>query len=125
MTALEFSMREEGTTVTVSVTGELDIATRPAFETYLDEILGAGPGQVILDVSGLCFIDAAGLGALASLRSRAGHQHMPLLLTGVSARMLQLIGIVGLTDHILVPPYPRPAMTRPPAPSGRVLQGGP
>jgi len=101
MTALEFSMREEGATVTVSVTGELDIVSRPAFGTYLDEIIGAGPGKVIVDVSGLCFIDAAGLGALVSLRSRASHKHIPLVFTGVPARMLQLIRIVGLTDHIL------------------------
>lgn len=87
-----------------SVIGELDIVARPAFEAYLEEILSAGPGQIIVDLSGLSFIDASGLGALASLHSRTGHQQMPLLLTGVPARILQLIKIVGLNNHLPVSP---------------------
>ena len=104
MVVLDFSTREEDTAVTVSVTGELDIVTRPVFDIYLEVILSGGPGQIIVDLSGLSFIDASGLGALATLYSRAGYEQMPVLLTGVPARILQLIKIVGLNNHIPVSP---------------------
>jgi anti-sigma B factor antagonist len=104
MTVLKFSARKDGTAVTVSITGELDIATRPAFETYLGKILSAEPSLIIMDLSGLSFIDANGLGALVSLHSRARHRQISLLLTGVPARILRLIEVAGLNNHIPVSP---------------------
>src|ERR1700753_874795 len=93
---LSFSKREKGRAVTVEVAGELDIATRLAFEAYLDEVLGAGPGEVIVDLSRLSFVDASGLRALVLLRSRAARQQTPVLITGVSVRTRRILKIVGL-----------------------------
>ena len=90
--------------MTVTVSGELDIATRAAFEGYLEEVLQAGPGQVIVDLSRLSFVDAGGLRALVSLRSRADRQRTPLLLTGVSLRTLRILKIVGLDGQIAIAP---------------------
>jgi anti-sigma B factor antagonist len=66
-------------TVTVSVSGELDIAT--------------------IDV--LSFIDAAGLGALVALRGQARLHCTELLLAGVPAPMARLLRITGLDGHFL------------------------
>jgi anti-sigma B factor antagonist len=101
---LSFSKREKGTAVTVSVAGELDIATRLTFEAYLDEVLSAGPGEIIIDLSRLSFVDAGGLRALVALRARAERQQTPLVLTGVSVRTLRILKIAGLDGHLPIAP---------------------
>ncbi len=101
---LSLSKREKGTAVTVVVSGELDIATRLDFELYLENILSAAPGQLIVDLSRLSFVDAGGLRALVSLRSRAECQQTPVLLAGVSARTLRILKIVGLDGQLPISP---------------------
>ena len=83
-------------TVTVTVAGELDVDTSPALKDYLDEVLFAGPGRVIIGLSQCSFIDAGGLGILVTARNRAQLQHTTLWLGGVPAAMLRLMKLVEL-----------------------------
>ena len=55
-------------TVTVSLEGELDLATAPALSQRLASILAQQPRQLVLDVAHLAFIDCAGLAPI--LRAR-------------------------------------------------------
>ena len=55
--------------VRVTLTGELDVATAPRLADALDEV--AEPTtRVILDMSGLTFMDSSGLQAIVSARAR-------------------------------------------------------
>ena len=99
MAKLRLSSRKHDGIVTVTVAGELDIATTPDLKSYLRQILVAGPGQVIIDFSGVSLIDAAGLGALVILRKRAERQHTALLLADVPASMLRLMILTNLDSH--------------------------
>jgi anti-sigma B factor antagonist len=105
-------------TVTVTVAGELDVATSPDLRSYLDKILLAGPGQVIIHLSNCSFIDAGGLGTLVSLKNRAKLQHTALLLGGVPARMLRLMKLVELDSRFdfLPPPAAESAGAEPSLP---------
>ena len=107
MTTLSVSVRERrdgtsgaygvsGESVTVAVIGELDIATVPRFTARMGEFLRRGrPGELVLDLSGLAFIDAGGLRALTELRARVERQGAVLVLDGVPPQMLRLMRIIG------------------------------
>jgi anti-anti-sigma factor len=99
MARLRLSTRKHDGTVTVTVAGELDIATTPELRSYLDKVLLARPGQVIIHLSGVSFIDAGGLGTLVTFKNRAARQHTALLLAGVPAAMLRLMELTKLDSR--------------------------
>jgi anti-sigma B factor antagonist len=99
MTMLHLSTRRYEGTVTVTVAGELDIATAPDLKSYMHKILLAGPGRVVINLSEVSFVGAAGLGTFVALRVLAERQHTALLLAGVPASMLRLMRLTRLDDQ--------------------------
>ncbi|HTU76252.1 MAG TPA: STAS domain-containing protein [Trebonia sp.] len=106
MTSLSMSVRERraralpsgasAQSVTVAVIGELDIATVPRFSARIEELVRRGHlRELVLDLSGLEFIDAGGLRALTELRSRIEQQGAILILDGVPAQMRRLMLLIG------------------------------
>ena len=106
MTSLSVSVRERddrvlpsgasAQSVTVAVIGELDIATVPRFTARMGELARRGHlRELVLDLSGLTFIDAGGLRALTELRSRIELGDAILILDGVPAQMRRLMRIIG------------------------------
>jgi anti-sigma B factor antagonist len=57
-------------TAVVSVMGELDRATVPAFDRALLDVTEAETGEVIVDLTGCSFLDSSGLRALVATRER-------------------------------------------------------
>jgi anti-anti-sigma factor len=83
----------------VSVTGELDIATAEHAYSYIIEVIdGRSRGQapVTVDLSGVTFCDASGLGALARLARHARAAGRQLRLTSARPSVLKIIRITGL-----------------------------
>jgi anti-sigma B factor antagonist len=107
MTTLTVSVRERrdgtsgasgapGESVTVAIIGELDIATVPKFTARMGDLVRRDSlRELILDLSGLAFIDAGGLRALTQLRSRIEQQGAVLVLDGVPPQMRRLMRIIG------------------------------
>ncbi|HEX4811453.1 MAG TPA: STAS domain-containing protein [Nonomuraea sp.] len=93
--------RHDGT-VTVTVSGELDIATTELLRGRLLWLLQeSGRAQaVVLDLRRLSFIDAAGLGVLVALHDQARRRRTPLRLTGVPPAMRRLLRVTGLDAHL-------------------------
>lgn len=80
----------------VTVTGELDIATAEQAYSYISGVIDGWPTPVSVDVGGVTFCDASGLGVLAKVARharQAGHQ-----LSLISARpsLLKIMRITGL-----------------------------
>jgi anti-sigma B factor antagonist len=73
--------------LTLAITGELDVATAPHLATLLDGYVRGGLRRLVMDVSGVTFIDATGLHALNALRIQAALQHTTVVLAGVPPRM--------------------------------------
>jgi anti-sigma B factor antagonist len=94
---LELSCRadEDGTQV-VSVTGELDIATAEQAYAYISEIIDGRPASVSVDLSGLTFCDASGLGVLAKIARHARQAGRQLRLTAARPSLLRIMRITGL-----------------------------
>ena len=86
---------ETGSQLVVRVAGEIDIATAEQLQASLDEALKLD-GPLVVDMSGVTFIDGSGLKALlrvaASLNGRG-----PLALIN-APHVLRLLELAGLTD---------------------------
>ena len=80
----------------VSVTGELDIATAEQAYSYLSEVIDGRLAPVTVDLSGLTFCDASGLGALARAARYARQKGRQLMLTSARPSLLKIMRITGL-----------------------------
>jgi len=80
----------------VSVTGELDIATAEQAYSYLSEVIDGRPAPVTVDLSGLTFCDASGLGVLARVARHARQAGRQLMLTSARPSLLKIMRITGL-----------------------------
>ena len=90
----------EGTdAVVISVAGEVDLATAPELERSLGETLGRpGVTSVRVDMSGVEFMDSAGLRVLATALGTAAENKQTFGLKDPSARVYRIIEIAGLAD---------------------------
>ena len=88
----------EGTGFALSLYGELDVATAPVLEKQIKRLQWAGAASIVIDLSGLDFIDSSGLHALmlAARRAPAGqlsllrgprNVHRTFELTGLDAQL--------------------------------------
>jgi anti-anti-sigma factor len=80
----------------VSVAGELDIATAEQAYSYISEVIDERPAPVTVDLSGLTFCDASGLGALARVARHAREAGRQLVLTSARPSLVKIMRITGL-----------------------------
>ncbi|MGI5166704.1 STAS domain-containing protein [Spirillospora sp. CA-253888] len=129
---LQLTARNTDTTLTITVTGDLDFATAPNLLTYHDSVLtqlarhptgnegGGRDGKrpverLVLDTGNITFIDAYGLGVLITCRNRARDHRLPLHLTAVPACLHRLLTITGL-HHLTTDPNPDQGFSAGPSP---------
>ena len=87
---------------TVTFAGELDYASADYACDYVRGVIDAHSGQVLLDVAGLSFCDACGLGALARMSRHAGQAGSSLHLVAPPPLLMKIIRITGLEDKLPV-----------------------
>ncbi|MFI6077818.1 STAS domain-containing protein [Actinoplanes sp. NPDC051343] len=80
--------------------GEVDMATMAAFERTLESGLGTDR-DLVVDLSELTFIDAAGLRALAAAACRVRQDGRRLTLARPNRNLGRLLRLVGLGDLIV------------------------
>lgn len=66
-------------TTRVTVTGELDMATRPRLDAALDRALADGPRRLVVDLLGVGFCGVTGVAALGQLRMRCAEAGIDLV----------------------------------------------
>jgi anti-sigma B factor antagonist len=89
----------------VSVTGELDIATAEQAYSYISEVIDRRSAPITVDLSGLTFCDASGLGALARIARHAREAGRQLMLASARPSLVKIIRITGL-DRVFPELYP-------------------
>jgi anti-sigma B factor antagonist len=94
---LELSCRtgEDGHQV-VTVTGELDIATAEQAYSYISGVIDGWPTPVSVDLCGVTFCDASGLGMLAKAARHARQAGRQLSLISARPSLLKIMRITGL-----------------------------
>ena len=108
----EFDVEAEqrGGTRVVTVRGEVDVATAPTLGEALDAALDEGSGPVVVDLSGVTFIDSTGLGVLIAVRKRCLDSGRELRVVVSDPRILKVFEITGLDDLFAIHPALDPAL---------------
>jgi anti-anti-sigma factor len=91
--------RPGGRAVVVSARGELDMLSVPELEGLLGE--AAGPGvEVILDVSGLEFIDSTGVHLVLRVYADSSRDGWDFSIRGARAEVMRAFELTGLADRL-------------------------
>jgi anti-anti-sigma factor len=97
---LRVSAQDGPTGLVLRLTGDLDSISAPDLIGLSAPLIGLSPGDVRLDLSGVDFLDAAGMRSLLSLhtlvRARAGR----LALAGVPPFVRRILDAEGLSDLV-------------------------
>ncbi|WP_410565416.1 STAS domain-containing protein [Amycolatopsis sp. cmx-4-61] len=91
-------------TLRVTVTGEIDMATRSRFDAELDRAVAAAPHRLVVDLLGVAFCGVTGMASLGRLRARCAEAGIDLVLkpSPVVRRALDLAAVAplfGLEDR--------------------------
>jgi anti-sigma B factor antagonist len=86
----------EGSRVTVTVTGELDLHSSTILGDRLAEL--SDVTDIELDAGGVSFIDSAGLRALLMASKAAGDRGSELRVVVLSDQMARVVEIAGVTE---------------------------
>ncbi|RCV49540.1 STAS domain-containing protein [Marinitenerispora sediminis] len=87
--------------------GELDVATADALTEGITAAVERSGGEVTVDLSGITFCDAAGLGALVRAANRTEPVGARLILRAPTARLARLLDVTGLARRFPVTPARR------------------
>lgn len=79
----------------LAISGEVDVYSAPAFRERIFQMLASDPSLVI-DLTGLSFIDSTGLGVLVAGRNRALEHGGAVAFVCTQDRVLKLLRITGL-----------------------------
>jgi anti-anti-sigma factor len=94
---LKIRTTRDGNTATVAAAGEIDLST-------VDELRSAVTGaaddvqELLLDLTGIEFIDSAGLGGLLELRSTLRRRNVTLQISADDGPVRQAMEITGLSE---------------------------
>ena len=98
--------------VTLTLTGEFDLASEKAFTATMTVIEATNPRQIVVNVQELAFMDATGAKGLLEAHRRAAGAHSFAVLNG-SGPAHRLIQLVGLDELLLMVDRPSELPGRP------------
>ena len=84
----------------ITLEGELDPATAPVLDQTIDQLLGDGATELVIDMAGLSFVDSSGLRSLISAHKRLAPN--PLRLQRPTPFARQLLAITGLDQQFVI-----------------------
>jgi anti-anti-sigma factor len=99
---LTLSVRPAGDGIIVAVSGEVDVCTEDLLQRVLLRIMRERSARIFLDVSGVSFMDCAGLRALLTTRRRAELRGGCMRLIATSAAVRRIIELTGAHEALAV-----------------------
>ena len=99
---LRAAVTRAGATAVLTLTGELDLATAGPLRARLSRLVqdDPPPALVVLDVAGLQFVDAAGIGALLSAQRTLAARGGRMCLRSPSRLVQRVVRVLDL-EHLL------------------------
>jgi anti-sigma B factor antagonist len=85
-----------GNPLVVEICGEIDIQSAPALRDELLQVIRHYGPQLALDVSGVTFMDCAGINVLLATRRRAQLEDGSVRVIRASPRVRRMISLLGL-----------------------------
>ena len=84
------------------IVGELDVASSPQLEAELTALLDAGNVHIVIDMAGVQFIDASGIGTLVTAADRARAAGGGIVLSRPTGRVKRVIDMLKLNGALPV-----------------------
>jgi anti-sigma B factor antagonist len=94
----------DATTARLAAIGEIDSSSAPTLRTHLDDVLDRGVTDLTIDLTGVSFLDSAGLCVLAATHRRAVRADVRLRVLASSRAVIRPMQITGLYDLLAVVP---------------------
>ncbi len=83
----------------ISVHGEIDLHTAPKFETVMERLAGNGFRAVMVDMSGVSFMDSTGLSTLMRARDHLEERDISFRLVSPSHAVDRIFSVTGFQDY--------------------------
>ena len=100
---MSFILHSRNRTLTVKVTGELDLVTahdfREMVDRAMDEIIG---DNLIIDLAKVTFIDSSGLGVILGRFRKIKAKGGQMILVGLNANIKRILELSGILSFIPV-----------------------
>lgn len=100
---LTVEAREDGDACILALTGELSLADASALERRLDEVLATNASTIVVDLSGVEFIDSTGLSVLVRAQQQATERGMELGVANPNPQAARLLSLTGLAERLTLP----------------------
>ena len=91
-----------GPDVRLTAAGEIDSTSAPLLKDRLEALLDAGATEVTIDLTGVTFLDSAGLCVLAAAYRRVSAEGHRLRVLASSRAVIRPLQITGLWDLLQV-----------------------
>lgn len=92
------STHRDGTIYTLCLCGELDLAAHDRVQAELERIEAAGARAIVIDLSGLTFMDSTGIRLMLRARTRALANTRHLVLRRGPAAVQRVFAISGVDE---------------------------
>jgi anti-anti-sigma factor len=106
MTGLELSTERSDHSAVVRLSGDFDLYSCAEVRREGEALLDEADRQVVLDLSGVTFLDSSGLGTLIGLQKHANRLRGHLALSGLTPQVQRIFAITHLADAFTILPAP-------------------
>jgi anti-sigma B factor antagonist len=93
---LQITVETSGNATILSPKGDVDMARSPSLRKAIAEALKSKPGKLLLDLSGVSYMDSSGLATLVEALQNARKSQTPLLICGLTTRVRSILEIARL-----------------------------
>ena len=98
-----YSVVNSGDAMSVSVVGEIDHHSAKGIRTAIDEeMFKAAPKRLLLDLSGVNFMDSSGLGLILGRMSKAEEIGCRVVISGASESVYKMLDLAGIGRLITI-----------------------
>jgi anti-sigma B factor antagonist len=98
---LSLTSNRDGNTVTIAITGDLDLSTSDDLEQQIvAHAREDGVSTVVVDLAGVAFVDSAGINALLRARRWADDHQRSLRVVGATGLVHEVLQLTGVLAHL-------------------------
>src|SRR5437588_12340948 len=114
---LDVSVRQQPSAAIIDLRGEINGFAEEALNAAYAEAEGRDPEVILLNFSGVDYINSTGIALIVGLLARARAAHRRLLACGLSEHYVEIFTITRLADFMTVYPSEQSALAEVPAAS--------
>jgi len=97
---MELTENDQGRYVVLAPAGRLNLVSAPTLQTRIGELVAGGQARVVVDLSGVEFIDSSGLGALIGGLKVARQAGGDLRVAGAGTQITAVLQLTNLNRRL-------------------------